>query len=135
MKYVWGDINVRGIAIWGTVRRGNVLSGIARPGNCLLRNCPSGNCPDTFKLPETFKICKENCFIPYKHLLFHRKFYLWEHVEQLMLKRNIYKKEIIVTLKLELMNIWKKTKNLIYTNIYTIMKSVSQVLIQSVFPC
>ena len=46
-----------------------------------------------------------------------------------------YKKEIIVTLKLELMNIWKKTKNLIYTNIYTIMKSVSQVLIQSVFPC
>ena len=56
-------------------------------------------------------------------------------MEQLMLKRNIYKKEIIVTLKLELMNIWKKTKNPIYTNIYTIMKSVSQVLIQSVFPC
>ena len=52
-------------------------------------------------------------------------------MEQLMLKRNIYKKEIIVILKLELMNIWKKTKNLIYT----IMKSVSQVLIQSVFPC
>ena len=56
-------------------------------------------------------------------------------MEQLMLKRNIYKKEIVITLKVELMNICKKTKNLIYTNIYTIMKSASQVLIQSVFLC
>ena len=35
-----------------------------------------------------------------------------------------------VALKLESMKMWKKTKNLIYINIYTIMKSVSQVLVQ-----
>ena len=36
----------------------------------------------------------------------------------------------VIILKLESMNIRKKTKNLIYIKIYTIMMSVSQVLIQ-----
>ena len=36
----------------------------------------------------------------------------------------------VIILKLESMNIRKKTKNLIYIKTYTIMMSVSQVLIQ-----
>ena len=48
---------------------------------------------------------------------------------------NVYMQDLIlvilaktvIILKLELMNIRKKTKNLIYINIYAIMTSVSQV--------